>query len=373
MERKLAHIEKITEIRPIPGADKIEVATILGWEVIIKKGDFKIGDKVVYVEIDSIMPALPEFEFLKDRKYRIRTIKLRKQISQGICFPLSIMDIKSHYWKEYNYKEGDDVTEDLGVVKYDPQLSKEGSINDNPPKNFIIKFLMRYKLYRKFFTKSGKRGWPPFISKTDEERIQNIPNICVKEAHTEFIETEKLDGQSASYALLKLKRKFWYLKDHYEFFVCSRNIHLKKPDNSSYWRIAKQLNIEKVLHNIMFDTDEYVIIQGEIIGEGIQKNKYQIKGLDFYVFNVIHSWCCKKDDDQTMRYDIDHIIKCVPLINHSSFLMSSIQECVEKSKGKSSLANINREGIVLRNYEKNISFKIINPDFLLQYQDEDEE
>ena len=148
MERKLAHIEEITGIRSIPGADKIEVATVLGWEVIIGKEEFKVGDKIIYVEVDSIMPALPEFEFLKPRKYRIKTIKLKKQISQGICFPLTILPKTT--MGSILESVGDDVTERLGVVKYDPEAAKEQSISSNPPKNFITKFLMRYKWYRKY-------------------------------------------------------------------------------------------------------------------------------------------------------------------------------------------------------------------------------
>ena len=109
--RKLATIQKIVELNPIPKADAIECAKVLGWEIVVKKGEFKIGDSVVYIEIDSIVPDKPEFEFLRDRKFRVKTIKLRGQISQGICFPLNILP-------QGKYKEGDDVTDILKISKY---------------------------------------------------------------------------------------------------------------------------------------------------------------------------------------------------------------------------------------------------------------
>jgi hypothetical protein len=369
--RTLATIQKITNIRKIEGADKIEVAEVLGWEIVIRKGEFKIGDLCVYVEVDSIMPALPEFEFLKERKYRVRTIKLRGQVSQGICFPLDILHNKMKT-RWIGVSEGDDVTEKLGVVKYDPEVAKEQRMIDamnSVKKSRIEKFLMRNKWYRRFFTKAGQRGWPKFIQKTDEERIQKIPHICEHEKGTVFVATEKLDGQSATYALLRIKR--WWWKDKFQFIVCSRNLHLKTQNNSSYWTIAKQLNIEKVLKNLIFDRDEYIILQGEIIGEGIQKNKYNIKGYDFYVFNLIHS-STGKDDDMSMRIDLSRQgIKCVELLDNKLILKDNIHQCIDLAKGKSLLnKEIHREGIVVRNYLKGISFKIINPDFLLKYQDE---
>lgn len=101
--RKLATIREIKDIQPIEGADRIEVATVDGWQVVIKKGEFKVGDKIIYIEIDSIVPEREEFEFLRDRKFRVRTIKLRKQISQGLIMPLSIL---GNYGKLIYDKEG---------------------------------------------------------------------------------------------------------------------------------------------------------------------------------------------------------------------------------------------------------------------------
>jgi len=275
------------------------------------------------------------------------------------------------------FKEGIDLTSILKISKYDPEAAKEQRMIDSMnsiKKSRIEKFLMRNKWYRRFFTKAGHRGWPKFIQKTDEERIQKIPNICEHEKGTVFIATEKLDGQSATYALLRIKR--WWWKDKYKFIVCSRNLHLKTANNSSYCTIAKQFNIEQVLRSLILSKDEYVILQGEIIGEGIQKNKYNIKGYDFYAFNLIHSYFGKRENHYSMDIELStHDIKTVQIVHNNDFVLKdTVHECIEMAKGKSLLnPAIHREGIVVRNYHKGISFKIINSDFLLKYQDEFEQ
>jgi len=161
--RKLASVRKIVDIRPIEGADMIEVAVVDGWECVVKKSEgFKIGDLIVYIEIDSIVPDRPEFEFLRDRKFRVRTIKLRKQISQGLVLPLSILP-------STKYKEDDDVTTVLGVIKYDPEGDKERKLltqSADNSKNPFVKFLMRFKWFRKLYIKPKKGGFPSWIVKT---------------------------------------------------------------------------------------------------------------------------------------------------------------------------------------------------------------
>lgn len=205
-ERKLAHIEIIEALNPIEGADKIEVAQVLGWQCVVKKGEFKVGDKVIYVEVDSVMPEKPEFEFLRDRKFRVRTIKLRGQISQGLILPLSVLD---------NYLEvpagiekikkaltsGDDVTDYLKITKYlspserDEITQQERNIAND--KNRLRKFMMRYSWFRKLFlNKKSKLGFPYWVPKTDEERIQNIPHVLEQFKDKEVYVTEKLDYQS---------------------------------------------------------------------------------------------------------------------------------------------------------------------------------
>ena len=131
MTRTLASIETISELNPISGADKIEVARIKGWNVVVKKGQFEVGDKVVYCEVDSVLPERPEFEFLKDKHYRIRTVKLRGQVSQGICFPLDVLnngDWNLNYSMDsapFSFDElenGFDVTNVLGITKYEKPI-----------------------------------------------------------------------------------------------------------------------------------------------------------------------------------------------------------------------------------------------------------
>lgn len=358
MARKLASIQKIINIKPIEKADAIEIAQILGWECVIRKDEgFSIGDLVVYIEVDSIMPDKPEFEFLRDRKFRVKTIKLKGQISQGLVLPLSILP-------DGKYKEGDDVTKLLGVKKYDIQAEVEkGLISSN---NKMYKFLWYRKLFLKF-KKDKFPKFPIFIKKTDEDRIQLFPNICEEEKDTIFVVTEKLDGCSCTFFLLRNPKKWYQFKDKYVFGVCSRNIYLHKEDNSYYWEIARQYNIENALKQIIGD-NQFVVLQGEIIGEGVQGNKYKIKGLDFYVFNLIYP------DGQiyplvATKILERHGIKSVPMLDTQFKLKETISDMVEYTKEKSTIAPVLREGVVIRNYDKKISFKVVNPDFLLKHKE----
>ncbi|HIE27970.1 TPA: hypothetical protein EYP66_11855 [Candidatus Poribacteria bacterium] len=163
MDRALAHIERIRSIEPIEGADRIEKSTILGWEVVIRKEEFKVGDLVVYIEIDSILPEREEFEFLRDRKFRIKTVRLRGQVSQGIAFPLSILP------DGIQIEEGLDVTEALNIHKYEPPIPAQLS--------GVV-----------------KGAFPSFIPKTDETRIQSVPDVLVRHKGKVFFISEKLDG-----------------------------------------------------------------------------------------------------------------------------------------------------------------------------------
>ncbi len=359
--RKLAHVEKILSLTPIEGADKIETALVLGWQCVVKKGEFRVGEMIVYIELDSIVPEKPEYEFLRDRKFRVRTIKLRKQISQGLVLPLSVLPAERHMGR---LKEGADVTELLGIIKYDPQAQKEAMETDPRLKNPFIKFMSRFKWFRRVFLQNRKGGFPTWIAKTDEERIQNMPRILVTEVGTLFEITEKLDGQSVTFFLKKNKQKLF--GEQYEFGVCSRNNRLSKPDNSSWWTIAKELNIEKALRSLINDND-YIVLQGEILGTNIQGNKYKVRKFEFYAFNLI--WPDLKASWHFMEYQLRPFnVKCVPFIS-SGFALPETMEGIVNLAGISR-SELNRdtirEGIVVRNYEKNISFKVINPEFLLK-------
>lgn len=381
-ERKLAHIERVVNIEPIPEADKIEKVTVLGWEVVVKKEDgIKIGDLVCYIEIDSIVPPIPEFEFLEHRRYRIRTIKLRKQVSQGLIIRLDkdvLPDGTCKYYLPHSYrmdygfpslvKEGDDVTKYFGIVKYDPQAKIESVLVENKKSNPVHKFLLRFSWYRKIQPKK-KGKWPEWITKTDEERIQNIPSVLRKFAETSVYWTEKLDGQSASYSLKKVAYSslFSRILVRKLFTVCSRNIWLKRPSNQSYWEIVRKYDLENKLKGY----NKEIIIQGEIIGPGIQKNKYQLKEIDFYVFSIY-------DISSNIRMGLRETeeickqlgLKMVPVLGSDVKLntLGTVQDLVKLSIGKSVLFKRQREGIVVRNQRFNdeqLSFKVISPDFLL--------
>lgn len=381
MERKLASVQKIISINPIEGADKIEVCEVLGWQVVVKKGEHQVGEKIVYIETDAIVPSMnPYFDFMQERRYRVRVIRLRKQISQGLVVPLALLP-------PGNYNEGDDVTELLGVTKYlspteQREINLELSKKSNTKKK-LDKYLGRFYIYSKFFMKK-KNKWPEFVKKTDEDRIQLFPRICEVEKDTIWSVSEKLDGTSSTYFLTNNHKRWyqWWVKP-YTFGVCSRNVYLRVPNSSInfpfggvYWKIAKQLHIEKVLHSII-GKEDFVILQGEIIGEGIQKNKYNIKGHDFRAFNLIYPPYDYVPSDQAEGILSLYGIKFVPILSTNYTLKPTINECVQTAIAKSVVnPKIQREGIVIRNYKNRQglkSLKIINPEFLLAYQDEDEE
>jgi len=368
--RKLAHVEKIEWIKPIEGADKIQVCGILGWEcVIAKKDNFKVGDKVIYCEVDCIMPQTPEFEFLRERKFRIKTIKLRKQVSQGLVLPLTLLPFPN------KLEIGQDVTEWLGITKY-LSCSEQEEVEQFKPlfgNNKFTKYMMRYKWFRKLFCdKKTKGGFPEWANKTDEERLQNIPYILEEFKDKIVYVTEKIDYQSVTFTG-KMVSKFPGILGKilpfkkYKFIVCSRNM-TTNDKNSLYWRIAKKYNIEEILKD-----NPNLTIQGEQGNTNIQGNKYGIKEPKLWIFNI-------KDHVNKYYFNYDEMVKfcskynleVVPLIKECklSELGSTVQELVEFSKGKSVLANIQREGVVIRcteNGKKLFSFKVINPDFLLKY------
>lgn len=360
--RQLATVRKIADIRPIPGADRIVVAQVDGWECVVQKDEFRVGQQVVYIEVDSIVPERPEFEFLRDRKFRVRTIKLRGQVSQGLVLPMSILPDPGKYGL------GCDVTDVLGIKKYDPEAQQEAMLmqkQPQKPKSWFGRFMMRFKWYRKLFMKQKRKGgFPDWIVKTDETRIQNLTTLfdIERKNGTKFSVTEKVDGQSATYYLRKLSKR------KYEFGVCSRNVYLGTPDNSSYWTIAKKYDIENVLRKLIGNY-ETVVLQGEICGNGIQGNKYHISNYDFFAFNLIFP--DRKCSTALMSVMLEPFgIKTVPIVDEDKELPDTIAELVEYSKGKSTVRKEQkREGVVMRNVQKNISFKVINPDFLLTEKD----
>ncbi len=378
MGRALAHIEKIENIRPIPNADKIEQVNVLGWNLIVKKGEFNEGSLCVYIEIDSrVDKDNPEFEFLEKNHYKIKTIKMRGAISQGIALPMSILpeDVKRRC------KIGDDVTDILKIEKIDTDYADSNITDDNVVlnhrnkilKNKFIKKMMKYSWFRKiilsiFHKQDKKTKWPEWVSKTDETRIQNIPDIL--DTNRLFIETEKIDGTSATFTLKKDKKRFSY-------YVCSRNkvvnslIDVKTKGellgSSPYVYISNKLNMLDVLLKISDEMKvDAITIQGEIVGPKINGNKYRLDEYDFYAFNLITPSGKVNSCEARDILEKEANVKWVPIVNDQFILPKTVEEILEHVEGESTLANVEREGSVFRTFNNDTSFKCVSNKFLLK-------
>lgn len=380
MERTLASIQRIVKIEPIPNADKIEVATVLGWECVVPKGQFKVGDLVVYFEIDSLIPYTEWSKFLwKDKvpediaeaRYRLRTVKLRGQVSQGLVQPLNILnyaEAKNGTGRYYDTKESDDVSGILGIIKFEPPVSAtlRGNCKVRRP-SWIRKYLYRYFPFL-FRHKPTSSTFPEFIPKTDEIRVQSIPKIFDEIKGLPVYITEKIDGTSATY----------YLKGK-EFGVCSRNIELEESKDNTYWKIAREYDIKNKLKQYLKETGyKGVAIQGEIVGEGIQKNPLKLKGQKFFLFNLYHintrRYAGFKD---FIFFSRKYNIPTVPILEAEIRVPDSwdIKTLVEMAKGNSVLTpTVKREGIIIRTtsdiYSRVLrgrtSFKAINNEYLIE-------
>lgn len=340
-ERKLVTVEIIREVKPLENSDFLDVATVRNWKVVVKRDEFKVEDKVVYFEIDSFLPIKPEFEFLRKSSYkklgdgtegfRLKTIKLRGQISQGLILPTTILpkDI---------YQVGQDVTELLNVTKYEPPIPTQ----------------LRGEI---------EGAFPTFLPKTAQERIQNLDYLSLVEEYKDkyLIITEKLDGTSFT---------AYYYQD--SFGVCSRNYRLKYSDKNSYWRITEQLSLKEKLENFA-KTNSYkgVAIQGELIGEGIQGNKYGIKGIDLYVFNVfvaVGDEFVQLDYMSSLNILNEFNLASVPELDKDKGLLpTSIDTILSVANGQSKLnKDTKREGLIFRDLSQTFSFKVISNNYLLK-------
>jgi RNA ligase (TIGR02306 family) len=342
MERKLATVRKISELRPIDGADKIELAIVDGWQVVVAKDvEHKVGNKVVYCEIDSFLPIRDEFEFLRKSSYkkmgdqegfRLKTIKLRGQVSQGLILPSGVIPV-AQFASAHDLPEGMDVTEMLGIVKYEPPIPAE-------------------------LAGKVKGLFPSFLHKTDEERVQNL----VKEygewkyqSKHKFYVTEKLDGSSATYYI-----------NNGEFGVCSRNLELLETEGNTFWKVARELDLENKIKSL----GKNICFQGELIGEGIQGNPYKIKGhtVRFYTGFDID----KRERIPFINFAVtlqDLSLDIVPVLNedYGFMLPETVEDMLKYAEGKSVLnANTEREGVVVRSMDGTISFKAISNKFLLE-------
>lgn len=400
-ERELAYVVIIDEIMPIKGYDRVELARVGGWWVIVQKDQFKVGDPAIYFEIDSRVPSDREcFAFLEKRNYKIKTLRMCKVISQGL-----LMHAEDFGWKNaidadghpliydandnsrFWYADGEDrfLTKELGVTYADDadnkrktnSVDKYKAMAARRPNIFRKKWarwFMRREWGRKlmffFFGKKRdkKDGWPSWVQKTDEERVQNMPWIL--EDKGEWIVTEKIDGTSTTFTMKR--GKFGKNK----MYVCSRNVcfdTVDKPcyyDTNVYWEMAKKYNIYDVLSKLLdrFSNAEWVTIQGETYGEGIQKRNYSLKGHEFMVFNLITSDKGRLGTNE-MVYELGNIcdVPCVPILNTITFDGLTVEKLLEMADGNSVIDGLPREGFVLRSLDGARSFKAVSNNYLLKY------
>ncbi len=383
-KRALAYTAVIDEIKPIEGYDRVEHARVNGgWWVIVAKADsFKVGDTCIYFEVDSLCPAADErFEFLAKRNYRIKTLKMCKVISQGLVMPLA------SFPELGDIDVGVDVTEKLGVVYYVPEdNARKSGVNPNAKyismaarhKNIFkkkwAKWLMRREWGRRlmfaFFgkKKDNPRGWPthmPFIHKTDEERVENMP--WVLKDKSPLVMTEKLDGTSCTYILEKKGNK-------YEFYVCSRNVRQKDEnqtcyhDHNIYWDLAFKYNIEENLKKYLKEENlNYICIQGEGVGS-VQGNPLKLKEDDLYLFNFVRSDIGRVDSRVGKEMVEGWGMKWVPILNTNFILPDTLEEFKAMATAKSVVnPTVMREGIVLRNSKTDLSFKNVSNEYLLKH------
>lgn len=408
-DRALAHIERVVTTYGIEDADRLEMTQVLDFHVVTKKGEFKSGDMVVYIEVDSILPdgldlalqaqydalkktarkatgedliriqkemdeissknTKPEFEFLRQKKFRIKAQKIRGVVSQGIIFPTTILP-------EGTIPEaGLDVTQLLGIIKV---VEDEEEVNTEEQKvvnkkgkleKFLDHRFMRYAVYRK--AKDSFKGvdrtgkWEPWMaSQTDEENIQKV-FTRMKEKYGDkpiWDVTSKIEGQSMSVYNHKVPT-FFGLRTRNDFGVCTHHRHLVTDDGSRFWQTAKELDIQARLKAIR----KNLMIQGEHAGGKIQGNIYKLPSHMFYIFKI---W----DIDAMRRYSLEQMLEfChkyefdhVPVVATKFALPGTVQELLDFSNGTDELVpgvKVAREGLVF-NYEDD-HFKVKSPEYLI--------
>ena len=380
-KRSLAYIVTIDEIKPIDGYDRVEYARTNGWWVIIGKADnLQVGDKCVYFEVDSKVNAADErFAFLEKRNYKIKTQRMCKVISQGLLMPLNVFpelgdaDINT------------DVTDKLKVT-YAVEEDNARKSNGDPNAKYKSMAARHQKIFKKkwarwmmrrswgrkvmffFFgkKKDNPRGFPTFISKTDEERVENQP-WRIGDGKS-YLATEKLDGTSCTYALERKGR------NKFEFYVCSRNVRQRDEkqecyhDHNIYWDLAFKYNIEQHLKDFLneFPQLKWVCIQGEGVGS-VQGNPLKLKEDDLYVFNF--------KDSESGRYNsvagkaiIETMgMKWVPILGKVQ-MPNTMEELKTLATGKSQVnPDVMREGLVYRSLDGKDSFKNVSREYLLKH------
>ena len=387
-ERELAYVARIEEIRPIPNYDRVEHARIgAGWWVIVKKNEFKIGDLCVYFEVDSKVPETEPFMFLENKHFKVKTLKMCKVLSQGLIIH------PSEFKFNRELKEGEFLTKELGITYAEvADNERKGSGADKYKKmaqrkpNIFKKRWARWMMKREwgrrimffFFgkKKDKKNGWPTWVAKTDEERVQNLGYLFDGRDAGTWIMTEKIDGTSTTFTMRGEGRKR-------EFLVCSRNVVFDKPDKKCFYdtniytEMAIKYNVEEVMSLTMEYMKkagtplEFLTIQGETYGEGVQKRDYGIKGHDFAVFNVIFGYkdgTIKRLNPNEMKDACDNCgLPAVPVLGAIKLPATCEEVLALAESEKSKIDGGMREGIVFRSEDGVNSFKAVSNEFLLKY------
>lgn len=381
-ERELAYVVKVDEIRPIEGADRVEVAIVNGWHIMVRKDQFKPGDLAVYFEIDSKVPAEEPFMFLEPKHFKIKTQKYFKGtvISQGL-----LMGFEDFGWEKDAYKLGDFLTQKLKVTyaveednarkassvdKYKKMAQRHGKLFSHQPFRWLMRRTWGKKVLFLFFGKTSdkKAGWPAWVAKTDEERVENMPWIF--DNKSPFVATEKIDGTSTTFTMKRGK----FGKN--DFYVCSRNVIFDKPDKNCFYdtnvyiEMAEKYDIEKILESIFSDNPDldWVTLQGETYGAGIQKRDYGLKEHRFAGFNFITSKEGRWDSVRAAKFMTQYNIPWVPILDENYILPDTIEELRAFSHSEGSrIDGVIKEGIVFRSQDGSMSFKCVDPEFLLKF------
>lgn len=397
--RELAYLVKIDEILSIEGADRVEVAVVKGWRIMVRKGAFEVGDLAVYFEIDSKVPAKEPFMFLEAKHFKVKTQKYFKGtvISQGLLMPVSdfgwklVKGISPASGEPFCFvengnelfNEGTFLTEKLEVKyaseddnkrkaksadKYKKMAQRNGKLFSHQPFRWLMKRTWGKKLLFVFFGRQrDKRTWPEWVQKTDEERVQNIPWILADKS--EWVATEKIDGTSTTFTMKRGKR------GKFDFYVCSRNVVFDKPDKACYYdtnvylEMAEKYDIENVLRDILMsdETLDWVTLQGETFGKKIQKREYGLNGQHFMGFNLIDSIHGRLDSKTAEKIMAGYKVPWVPIVDEHFVMPDTVDELLAIATGDSAIDGGMREGLVFRSKDGQKSFKAVSNEFLLKY------
>jgi hypothetical protein len=406
--RELVYVVKIDNIRPIEGKDRVECAVVGGWTVMVRKGQFQKGDLGIYFEIDSKVPETEPFRFLEPKHFRIKTQKYGKFYSQGLL--MSAEDFggfqyqdgdgqfylhfgKDSYFKEnVDYRKGDFLTEKLGVIYYEPEDNKrKAKVNPDAKINAALgrhphiakkygKFIKKNKIARRLFLlffgkKKDNRSWIPGVPKTDEERIENR-SWTLQDSDQLWIATEKVDGTSTTFYL---RRGKGFKKP--EYLVCSRNVVFDTPQKSErnyyqdtignvYLEMSEKYHVREALEKLLKarPSAEWVAVQGETYGAGVQKRDYGLKDHEMRAFNLLYS-DCGRVGTLKMKELLEAVgLSVVPIISEGMVLPETIEALREfVHSAPSAIDGKIKEGIVFRTIDGSDSFKCVDPEFLIKF------